>query len=115
MFKMEIVLDREILENDGYNWEHTLNLLKENFQRAGFDRELLEDNRMLFTGTDSPKDFAYMGIMYSNLKKKMWFRKCVKEWYLLNDAKTKDGSFIKSCFIEAATSGGALGFTYGKY
>lgn len=42
MFKMEIIIDRELLEKDGYNFEYTLSLLRKNFEKAGFEREFLD-------------------------------------------------------------------------
>ncbi len=32
---MKIRIDRDILEADGYDYEHTMNLLCENFKRVG--------------------------------------------------------------------------------
>ena len=85
MFKMEIIIDRELLEKDGYNFQYTLDLLEDNFKRAGFEREFLEGGHMIFAGTNSPKDFAYMGIMYSRLVDQQWFKNCVTYWHAIKD------------------------------
>ena len=95
MFKMEIIIDRELLEKDGYNFEYTLNLLKSNFKRAGFEREFLEGGHMIFTGTNSPKDFSYMGLMYSRLVDQQWFKNCVTYWHLIKDGMDA-GDYIKT-------------------
>ena len=105
MFKMEIIIDRELLEKDGYNFEYTLSLLRNNFEKAGFEREFLEGGHMIFTGTDSPKDCSYMAIMYSRLVVKSWFKNCVTYWHLFQDGVDR-GDFIKT----AKTSG-----TWWKY
>ena len=77
MFKMEIIIDKDILEKDGYNFQYTLDLLEDNFKRAGFGREFLDGGHMIFAGTNSPKDFSYMGIMYSRLVDQQWFKNCL--------------------------------------
>ena len=94
MFKMEIIIDKDILEKDGYNFQYTLDLLEDNFKRAGFEREFLEGGHMIFTGTNSPKDFSYMGIMYSRLVNQKWFKNCVTYWHLIKDNKDA-GDYIE--------------------
>ena len=95
MFKMEIIIDRELLEKDGYNFQYTLDLLEDNFKRAGFEREFLEGGHMIFTGTNSPKDFSYMTLMYSRLVKQHWFKNCVTYWHILKDG-IDSGDYIES-------------------
>ena len=51
MFKMEIEFDRNILESEGYNYEHTMNLLCENFKKIGFVEELKEEAHLIYRGT----------------------------------------------------------------
>ena len=98
MFKMEIIIDRELLEKDGYNFEYTLSLLRKNFEKAGFEREFLDGGHMIFTGTDSPKDFGYMGLMYSRLVDQQWFKNCVTYWHLIKNGKD-DGDLIRTSKI----------------
>ena len=99
MFKMEIIIDKDILEKDGYNFQYTLDLLEDNFKRAGFEREFLEGGHMIFTGTNSPKDFSYMGIMYSRLVDQQWFKNCVTYWHIIQDGKDA-GDFIRTSKIK---------------
>lgn len=110
---MEIRIDREILEADGYNYEHTMNLFCENFKRAGFVEEVNEECHLIYRGTDSPKDFSYMGLVYKGLVKQQWFKNCVMKWILWNNAHSRDGSFVAEDCIETAVRRGIKGFTYG--
>ena len=50
MFKTEIRFDRSILEAEGYEYEHTMNLSCENFKRAWFIEELNEEAHLIFRG-----------------------------------------------------------------
>lgn len=102
MVKMEIRIDRKKLEEDGYDYEHTMNLLCENFKRAGFIEEVNEECHLIYRGTDSPKDFAYLGLVYTNLAEKEWFMKCVKEWIWQNNAYSSSGEFTREDLIQAA-------------
>ena len=103
MFKMEIKFDRNILESEGYNYEHTMNILCENFKRAGFIEDLKEESHLIFRGTDSPKDFSYIILIVQGLIQQQWFKNCVTKWLLFsNDSIGNDdfvcvGDFIEDC------------------
>lgn len=85
MFGMEIGLDRDILESNGYDWEYTVSLLTENFNRAGFKRTVYEDTKLVFNGSGSDKDFSYSTLIVSKLIKQEWFKKSVKSWWGLKN------------------------------
>ena len=107
MFKTEIRFDRSILEAEGYDYEHAMNLLCENFKRAGFIEELNEEAHLIFRGTDSPKDFSYMGLVNMALAKQQWFKNCVTEWLLLsNNCVGSNGFECVGDFIESAKKSG---------
>lgn len=111
MMKMEIKLDRTKLEALGYNWDLSYKILCENFERAGFIKEVhTEDGTLIYRGTDSPKDFSYFGLMYTSLIEQEWIRKTVVRLHWLNNQHTKDGSFTYSDGIETAIQYGYKGF-----
>ena len=96
MMKMEIKLDRTKLEALGYNWDLSYKILCENFERAGFIKEVhTEDGTLIYRGTDSPKDFSYFGLIYNALCEQNWFRDSVHKWVLY------DGKYKEDC-IEGA-------------
>ncbi len=94
MFKMEIRIDRKILEADGYDYEHTMNLLCENFKRAGFVEEVNEECHLIYRGTDSPKDFSYLILVAKRLTEQKWFKDCVKEWLLFSNDTIGSEDFV---------------------
>ncbi len=103
MFKMEIEFDRNILENEGYNYEHTMNLLCVNFNRAGFIEELKEEAHLVYRGTDSPNDFSYMGLIASRLVDQQWFKSCVTKWLIFsNDTIGNDDFVCVGDYIDSA-------------
>lgn len=93
MFKLEIEIDREILEKDGWDFDYSIGVLCDGLKKAGFNEEINEKGRLLFAGTNSDKDLAYMGLVAESLVKEDWFKKCCKKWLLLSDIKSEDGSF----------------------
>ncbi len=107
MFKTEIKFDRSILEAEGYDYEHTMNLLCENFKRAGFIEELNEEAHLIFRGTDSPKDFSYMGLVNLKLLEQQWFKNCVTVWLLFSNDIIGYNDFVcVGDYIESAQNGG---------
>lgn len=93
MFKLEIEIDREILEKDGWDFDYSIGVLCDGLKKAGFNEEINENGRLLYAGTNSDKDLAYMGLVAESLVKEDWFKKCCKKWLLLSDIKSEDGSF----------------------
>jgi len=65
---MEIALDRELLEAQGYDWDTSYDILCKNFERAGFVKESFDNGYLVYRGTGSDKDFSYFGLIYINLK-----------------------------------------------
>ena len=110
MFKTEIRFDRSILEAEGYDYENAMNLLCENFKRAGFIEELNEEAHLIFRGTDSPKDFSYMGLVNMALAKQQWFKNCVTEWLLLSNNCVGSNGF--ECVGDFIETGKRLGRWY---
>lgn len=107
MFKMEIEFDRTILEKDGYDYEHTMNLLCDNFRRAGFIEELKEDSHLMYKGTDAPNDLSYFGLIYEALLEQQWFKNCVTKWLLFSNDCIGSAEFkCVGNFIESAQNGG---------
>ncbi len=107
MFKMEIEFDRNILESEGYNYEHTMNLLCNNFKRAGFIEELKEEAHLIYRGTDSPNDFSNLTSIYAGLVEQQWFKNCVTKWNLYTNDKIGINEFVYAGdYIEAAKEGG---------
>ena len=102
MYKMEIEFDRNILESEGYNYEHTMNLLCENFKKIGFVEELNEEAHLIYRGTDSPKDFSYTIFIVDGLIRQQWFKNCVTKWLLFsNDTIGNDEFVCVGDYIEA--------------
>jgi len=93
MFKMEIEIDRIIAENDGWNFDYLKSILCNGLKKAGFIEELNEGGRLIYRGTDSDKDLAYIGLVAEGLVKESWFKKCCKKWLLFSNLNSKDGSF----------------------
>lgn len=107
MFKMEIEFDRNILESEGYNYDHTMNLLCENFKRAGFIEELKEEAHLIYRGTDSPNDFSYTMAIYAGLVEQQWFKNCVTKWLIFsNDTIGIDEFVCVGDYIESSKRGG---------
>ncbi len=103
MLKMEIVMDREKLESDGYDFDKSIAIICNGLKEAGFIEDLNEEGHIIYRGTDSNKDLAYMGLVYNALVEQQWFKNACKEWYLLNDSKSKTGEFlIAGDFIKSA-------------
>lgn len=93
MFKMEIEIDKEIIEKNDFDFDYSVNILCSNLKKAGFLEELNENGRIIYRGTDSPKDFAYMGKFADALVKQQWFKNACKKWLLLSNSGSEDGSF----------------------
>ncbi len=107
MLKMEIVMDREKLENDGYDFDKSIAIICNGLKEAGFIEELNEEGHIIYRGTNSNKDFAYFGLVWEKLIEQQWFKNACEEWYLLNDSKSKNGEFlIAGDFIEDAKKHG---------
>ena len=107
MLKMEIVMDKEKLINDGYDYTKAVAIICNGLKQAGFIEELNDSSNkechIIYRGTNSNKDFAYFGLVYKKLVAQQWFKNVCKEWYLLNDSRTKNGEFlIAGNFIETA-------------
>ena len=83
MLKMEIALDRELLEAQGYDWDTSYDILCKNFERAGFVKESFENGHLVYRGTGSDKDMSYFALIMSALVDVNWFKKCVKTWFLI--------------------------------
>lgn len=108
MLKMEIALDRELLEAQGYDWDTSYGILCKNFERAGFVKESFENGHLVYRGTGSDKDFSYFGLIYIKLDETEWFKKCVKYWmfyYGHNESKVED-------FIYTSRLNGSKGYVY---
>ncbi len=108
MFKMEIKFDRNILESEGYNYEHTMNLLCNNFKRAGFIEELKEEAHLIYRGTDSPNDFSYMGLVAMGLIEQQWFKNCVTKWLMFSNDTIGNNDFV--CVGDFIETGKKRGF-----
>ena len=105
MMKMEIKLDRTKLEALGYNWDLSYKILCENFERAGFVKEVhTEDGTLIYRGTDSPKDFSYFGLIVNALVEQSWFRDSVHKWFLY------DGKYKEDCIEGAKESWSEYGW-----
>ena len=103
MLKMEIVMSREKLEADGYDFDKSIAIICNGLKEAGFEEELNEEGHIIYKGSNSDKDFAYFGLVYNGLVKQQWSKNACEEWYLLNDSKSKDGEFlIAGDFIKSA-------------
>ena len=112
MLKMEIALDRELLEAQGYDWDTSYDILCKNFERAGFVKESFDNGYLVYRGTGSDKDFSYFGLIYINLKKCAWFKKCVSSWLFI---EVKNNNIIEvEDFLKGCVEDGIDGFSY-KY
>ena len=113
MLKMEIALDRELLEAQGYDWDTSYGILCKNFERVGFVKESFENGHLIYRGTGSDKDFSYFGLILINLVDVDWFKKSVKYWHFFEEDKKSNRSFDDDC-ISVAVRRGYKGFAYGK-
>ena len=111
MLKMEIALDRELLEAQGYDWDTSYGILCKNFERVGFVKESFENGHLIYRGTGSDKDMSYFALIISTLVDVDWFKKCVKTWFLIIP---EHNTFDYQDCIESAVKRGFKGFTYGK-
>ena len=94
MLKMEIVMDKEKLISEGYDFDKSIAIICNGLKEAGFIEDLNEEGHIIYRGTDSNKDLAYMGLVYKELVKQQWFKNACKEWYLLNNSRSKNGEFL---------------------
>ncbi len=107
MLKMEIVMDREKLESNGYDFDKSIAIICNGLKEAGLIEELNEEGHIIYRGTDSNKDLAYMGLVVEQLLKQQWFKNACKQWLVLNNAHSKNGEFlIAGDWIAAAKEGG---------
>ena len=108
MLKMEIALDRELLEAQGYDWDTSYGILCKNFERVGFVKESFENGHLIYRGTGSDKDFSYFGLIAISLDKTDWFKKCVKHWMFFYGNSEKD----VEDFIYTSRLSGSKGYVY---
>lgn len=113
MLKMEIALDRRLLEEEGYDWDTSYEILCKNFERLGFVKEFFENGHLVYRGTGSDKDFSYFGLIIINLVEVTWFKKCVKYWHFFDEIDNKVKRFNDDC-IEVAVRRGYEGFHVNK-
>ena len=101
MLKMEIELDGQIIENLGYDVDDKFDIIMQIFDKAGLIKEKAENGYFLYRGQGLNTDLAYIGLVANAFKSQDWFKKSCKKWLLLNNHRSKDGSFyIEGDWIE---------------
>lgn len=110
MLKMEIALDKELLEEDGYDWDTSYGILCKNFEKANFVKESFKNGHLVYRGAGNDKDFAYFGLIYLALKKCDWFKNCVSCWLLIQ--VTSWGEVSIEDFLKGCVDSGVEGFSY---
>ncbi len=107
ILKLEIEIDKAILENNGYNFKKSVQIICDGLQQAGLVEELVEDGHIIYRGTGSNKDFAYIGLIYNSLMKQQWFKDCCKKMDLWKEDTKNPGAFLNfGNAIEAAKKSG---------
>jgi len=98
MIKMKIVLDEEKMLHEGYDIEHTWNLIDELFQRL----ELSKAEKGYYMGSNKSTDFAHFGLAGIKLGEQDWFLDNVIEWlWFNNDMSSNKNDFnIEDLLVE---------------
>lgn len=94
ILKLEIEIDKDILESNGYNFTNSVQIICDGLQQAGLVKELVEEGHIIYRGTGSNKDFAYIGLIYKSLMKQQWFKDCCKKMDLWKEDKSNPGNFL---------------------
>lgn len=94
ILKLEIEIDKDILEKNGYNFTNSVQIICDGLQQAGLVKELVEEGHIIYRGTGSNKDFAYIGLIYKSLMKQQWFKDCCKKMDLWKEDKSNPGNFL---------------------
>ncbi len=107
MLKMEIQLDKNRLETEGYNFDKSIEIICNGLKNVGFIEEINEDGHIIYCGTNKNTDLAYFGLVFDGLVEQKWFKKSVTKWLLLNNSRSKNGEFyIAGDWIESAKKAG---------
>ncbi len=98
MLKVEIVMDKEKLINDGFDFNKCINILCNVLKAKEFIEAYNEEGHIIYNGADSPEDFPYFGLLdvLKQFSGQYWFRKYCTRWLFLN------GSVVIGDFIEMA-------------
>ena len=83
--KMEIVLDKEKIESEGYDYDEFVVWLDGLFAEQGLPRDLSVAPSLMYGGGDAGKDWGKIGLMYLTLKKIPEFLSNCRKWLWLTE------------------------------
>ena len=86
MIQVDVRLNKDLIDKVG---EYQVDELQERIDKAymqyGFNKELLKDGTVRYSGNDSEDDFACFGYLSWQFKKVPWFVKYVDRWFWYNN------------------------------
>lgn len=91
MIKMEIEVDKKILEKLGYDSDAVMEFLKKAIKKGRMIEECVDGGYIVGRGQGLDTDLAYMGLVADALRSHDWFRTSCKKMNLLSDEGVKDG------------------------
>lgn len=86
MFKMIIQMNEEkILQEQIYSLPAIYNALDTSFSQIGFSIVEDPERRLAYCSPGTSKDLAYLGLLFTALKKEDWFLDNVSTWLLCDN------------------------------
>lgn len=105
--KLEIYIQKEILEKNGYDFDKSVAIICNGLKEAGLEKELVEEGNIIYVGTGSDKDLAYIGLVTTRLIEQQWFKDCcIVLDLLIEDRKTPGEFLLDGSIIESAKARG---------
>lgn len=104
MFKVKIKLNRERLEEDGYDYEHSIGIIRDSFIEGGFPELETDDGSIVFRDF-GPQSYGAMWGRLMALSRVEWFTDNVDDFiYYTSDGNDDENDFdyedIKKISIE---------------
>ncbi len=105
--KLEINIQKNILEKNGYDFDKSIAIICNGLKEAGLEKEMVEDGHIVYVGTGSNKDLAYIGLVTTKLIEQQWFKDCCTVLDLLIEDRKIPGKFLlDGSIIESAKTRG---------